>query len=72
MENTNNVKQQAQQQAEVAFVGFIKFSKYVAYTSILLLLVVASCNFGVDGTGGGYDPSQELKDSYRSNMGLDK
>jgi len=35
------------------------------------LLFVAGCNFGVDGTGGGYDPSQELKDAYRSNMGLD-
>ena len=35
------------------------------------LLFVAGCNFGVDGTGGGYDPRQELKDAYRSNMGLD-
>ena len=57
VENTSNVKQQAQQQAEEAFDGFIKFSKYVAYCSILFLLIVASCSFGVDGTGSKYEPN---------------
>ena len=45
--------------------------KLFSYICVVGLLVVASCNFGVDGTGGGYDPSQDLKDEYRSNMGLD-
>tara|TARA_B100001113_G_scaffold340405_1_gene324571 strand:- start:588 stop:803 length:216 start_codon:yes stop_codon:yes gene_type:complete len=53
----SNVREEAQQQAEVAYDGFIKFSKYVAYTSILFLLVVAKCNFGVDGTGSKYEPN---------------
>lgn len=57
VENTSDVKQQAQQQAEEAFDGFIKFSKYVAYCSILFLLIVASCSFGVDGTGSKYEPN---------------
>ena len=51
------MKKAAQEQAEEAYVGFIKFSKYVAYGSILFLLVVASCNFGVDGTGSKYEPN---------------
>ena len=55
--NMSDVKEKAQQQAEEAFDGFIKFSKYVAYGSILFLLVVASCNFGVDGTGSKYEPN---------------
>ena len=45
--------------------------KLFSYICVVGLLVVAGCNFGVDGTGGGYDPSQDLKDEYRSNMGLD-
>ena len=53
----SDVKEKAQQQAEEAFDGFIKFSKYVAYGSILFLLVVASCSFGVDGTGSKWEPN---------------
>ena len=67
----DEVRKVAQEQAEQAYVLFLKFCKYFSYLVFLGLLVVASCNFGVDGTGGGYDPSQELKDEYRSNMGLD-
>jgi hypothetical protein len=67
----DNVKKEAQQQATEAYAMFLKFCKYFSYLVIAGLLFVASCNFGVDGTGGGYDPSQDLKDEYRSNMGLD-
>jgi len=67
----DNVKKEAQQQATEAYTMFLKFCKYFSYLVIAGLLFVASCNFGVDGTGGGYDPSQDLKDEYRSNMGLD-
>ena len=67
----DNVRKEAQQQATEAYAMFLKFCKYFSYLVIAGLLFVASCNFGVDGTGGGYDPSQDLKDEYRSNMGLD-
>jgi hypothetical protein len=67
----DDVKKEAQQQATEAYAMFLKFCKYFSYLVIAGLLFVASCNFGVDGTGGGYDPSQDLKDEYRSNMGLD-
>tara|TARA_B100001094_G_scaffold227879_1_gene222410 strand:- start:935 stop:1156 length:222 start_codon:yes stop_codon:yes gene_type:complete len=49
-------RESAQQEAEVTYKLFLKFCKYVSYLIIAGLLVVASCNFGVDGTGGGYDP----------------
>lgn len=65
------VKKEAQEQAEAAYKFFLRFMKLFSYICVVGLLVVASCNFGVDGTGGGYDPSQDLKDEYRSNMGLD-
>ena len=65
------VKIEAQEQAEAAYKFFLRFMKLFSYVCVVGLLVVASCNFGVDGTGGGYDPSQDLKDEYRSNMGLD-
>ena len=67
----DNVKKEAQEQATEAYALFLKFCKYFSYLVIAILLFAASCNFGVDGTGGGYDPSQDLKDEYRSNMGLD-
>ena len=67
----NDVKKEAQEQATEAYAMFLKFCKYFSYLVIAILLFATSCNFGVDGTGGGYDPSQELKDEYRSNMGLD-
>tara|TARA_A100001035_G_C27679633_1_gene452411 strand:- start:304 stop:513 length:210 start_codon:yes stop_codon:yes gene_type:complete len=67
----DQVKKEAQEQAEAAYKFFLRFMKLFSYICVVGLLVVAGCNFGVDGTGGGYDPSQELKDEYRSNMGLD-
>lgn len=68
---SDEIKQEAQEQATEAYAMFLKFCKYFSYLVFAILLFAASCNFGVDGTGGGYDPSQELKDEYRSNMGLD-
>ena len=67
----DQVKKEAQEQAEAAYRFFLRFMKLFSYICVVGLLVVASCIFGVDGTGGGYDPSQDLKDEYRSNMGLD-
>ena len=67
----DDVKKVAQEQATEAYGLFLKFCKYFSYLVIAILLFATSCNFGVDGTGGAYDPSQELKDEYRSNMGLD-
>ena len=68
---SDEIKKQAQEQAEEAYNLFLRFIKLFCYICVAGLLVVAGCNFGVDGTGGGYDPSQDLKEEYRSNMGLD-
>ena len=67
----DQVKKEAHEQAEQAYKLFLRFMKLFSYICVVGILVVAGCNFGVDGTGGGYDPSQDLKDEYRSNMGLD-
>ena len=67
----DNVKKEAQEQATEAYAMFLKFCKYFSYLVIAILLFADSCNFGVDGTGGGYAASKDLKDEYRSNMGLD-
>ena len=67
----SEVKKVAQEQAEEAYDIFFKFMKGFAWVCGFIMLALVSCNFGVDGTGGGYDPSQDLKDEYRSNMGLD-
>ena len=68
---SDEIKEEAQEQAEQAYGLFLKFIKLFSFGSVAIILLVASCNFGVDGTGGGYDPSQDLKDAYLSNMGLD-
>jgi hypothetical protein len=58
----SQVKRIAQSQAEEAYVGFLVWGKRVTYASIAALLLVASCNFGVeDGpkkTGSGYNGEQ--------------
>ena len=55
----DKVKADAQKQAEVAFDGFILWSKRVTYASIAFLLIVASCNFGVEeGQYPGYNGEQ--------------
>jgi len=50
-------REHAQLEAEVTYRGFLRASKYVLYGAIAFLLVVASCNFGVDGTGSKYEPN---------------
>jgi|TARA_B110000046_G_C12632001_1_gene249059 hypothetical protein len=58
----SEVKRIAQSQAEEAYVGFLVWGKRVTYASIGVLLMVATCNFGVeDGprkTGSGYNGDQ--------------
>ena len=58
----DQVKKEAQEQAEQAYKLFLRFMKLFSYICVVGILVVAGCNFGVDGTVGGYDPSQDLKD----------
>ena len=58
----DKVRADAQSQAEAAYVGFLLWGKRTTYFAIAFLLVVASCNFGVeDGpnkTGSGYNGEQ--------------
>ena len=67
----DDVKRVAQEQATEAYELFLKFCKYFSYLVIVGLLFVASCNFGVDGTGGKPNPDPELFEEYKSRMGLD-
>ena len=58
-------QREPQKEAEVAHKNFLKFTNmYVTETACLL--VVASCSFGVDGTGSKSDP--ELYEEYKQNM----
>ena len=50
-------REAAQKEAEVTYKLFLKFCKYFSYVVVAGLLVVAGCNFGVDGTGSGYEPN---------------
>ena len=59
-------RESAQKEAEVTYQNFLKFSKYVCYGALAFLFVVASCNFGVDGTGGKYEP--ENAKEYQQRM----
>ena len=65
-ESDKNVKAVAQEQAEEAYKLFLKFAKIVGWGSMGLLLIVASCNFGVDGTGSKSNP--ELYEEYKDRM----
>ena len=53
----------AQKEAEKTFEGFVLWSKRTIYASIAFLLIVASCNFGVEDdtypayNGEQYNPS---------------
>ena len=66
----SEIRRIAQEQSEQAYTIFLKFMKWVSYGTVAIMLVVASCNFGVDGTGGKYDPDPALQDEYRSRMGI--
>ena len=50
-------RESAQQEAEATYRLFLKFCKYFSYVVIIGLLAVASCSFGVDGTGSKYEPN---------------
>ena len=50
-------REEAQIEAEVTYKSFLKFSKWVVYGAFAFFLAVASCNFGVDGTGSKYEPN---------------
>ena len=68
---SDDVKKIAEEQAKEAYGLFLKFLKFFSYACVAGLLFVASCNFGVDGTGGKSNPDPELFEEYKSNMGLD-
>jgi len=55
-------KEEAEVEAKKTYEGFLLYSKRATYGAIAFLLVVASCNFGVeDGpkkTGSGYNGEQ--------------
>ena len=50
-------RESAQLEAEATYKLFLKFCKYFSYVVIIGLLAVASCSFGVDGTGSKYEPN---------------
>ena len=62
----DQVKKEAQEQAEAAYKFFLRFMKLFSYICVVGLLVVASCNFGVDGTGSKSDPA--LYEEYKERM----
>ena len=66
----DSVKKEAQEQAEQAYALFLRFMKLFSYICIVGLLVVAGCNFGVDGTGGKPNPDPELFEEYKDRMGI--
>ena len=65
---SNNIKEQCQKQAEEGYAMFLGFCKWFSYYCLFILLVLASCNFGVDGTGG--KSNGELHEEYKERMGL--
>ena len=62
----SDVKKEAQEQATEAYAMFLKFCKRFSYLVFVGLVFVASCNFGVDGTGSKSDP--ELYEEYKERM----
>jgi hypothetical protein len=65
---SDKIKQDCQEQSEEAYRMFILFCKRFSYYCIFLLVVLASCNFGVDGTGG--KSNGDLHEEYKERMGL--
>ena len=59
MGQLDDPRQAAQTEAEKTFEGFILWSKRTSYVAVAFLLIVASCNFGVeDGQYPGYNGEQ--------------
>ena len=64
----NDVKKQCQDQAEETYGMFLGFCKYFSYYCLFLLILLASCNWGVDGSGGKGNP--DLYKEYKERMGI--
>jgi len=64
------IKERCQKQAEETYIMFLGFCKWFSYYCLFLLIVLASCNFGVDGTGG--KSNGELHEEYKERMGLNE
>ena len=62
------IKRQCQKQAEETYSMFLGFCKYFSYYCLFLLILLASCNWGVDGTGG--TGNSALYDEYKERMGV--
>ena len=67
---SDEIKQACQKQAEEGYKMFLWFCKWFSYYCIFILVVLASCNFGVDGTGG--NSNGELHEEYKERMGLNE
>lgn len=65
---SKDIIEQCQKQAEEGYKMFLWFCKWFSYYCIFILVVLASCNFGVDGTGGKGRP--DLHEEYKERMGL--
>ena len=63
-----SIKKQCQKQAEETYTMFLGFCKYFSYYCLFLLILLASCNWGVDGTGG--TGNSALYDEYKERMGV--
>tara|TARA_S200000501_G_scaffold142951_1_gene134949 strand:+ start:452 stop:673 length:222 start_codon:yes stop_codon:yes gene_type:complete len=50
-------REAAELEAKETYVRFLGWMKKGTWVILAGLLAVASCNFGVDGTGGGYEPN---------------
>tara|TARA_R100001510_G_C7649262_1_gene206664 strand:+ start:340 stop:543 length:204 start_codon:yes stop_codon:yes gene_type:complete len=62
------IKERCQKQAEETYIMFLGFCKWFSYYCLFLLIVLVSCSFGVDGTGG--KGNADLHKEYKERMGL--
>ena len=62
------IKATCQKQAEETYGMFLWFCKWFSYYCLFILIVLASCNFGVDGTGG--TGNSALYEEYKDRMGI--
>ena len=51
-------REEAQQEAERTYERFINWSKNALYIIVIIIILLALNNFGVDGTGSGYNGEQ--------------
>ena len=65
---SKDIIEQCQKQAEDAYKMFLWFCKWFSYYCIFILVLLASCNFGVDLTGRNIN--KYLHEEYKERMGL--